>query len=292
MAGEFFKTNWRALFATAVFVIILGGLLSWHTYTSPKTVWNDMLVNNLAARSVTKNQVVSSGTSADVQSVSIQFGPPYAARSLVTVRSEAGGVTTETLATQDAAFLRYADITDATGKKDYSSLVNVWAKAGNDNTGSQLKQVFNKAVLDLSIAPVPPIGYLDAAKRNEIVRYIHQEQVFAPDFAHVKSEVINGREVYTYTVTVKLAPYLRMMQEFARVYGLKDLESISPTEYQSATLKLDISADKLSHQMARVASSTLGLNETYTDYGVIQNLQPPTKTVSISELQKRLASVK
>lgn len=292
MTGDFFKTNWRILFAVSVLAIILAVFLSWHTYTSPQTAWHDMLVNNLSARSVTKNQVVSSDGESQIQNATIQFGPQYTARSLVTVQNGAGSVTTETLATPTDAYLRYANITDKTKKHDYDSLVNIWAKAGNDSTGDNLRQVFNNSILDISIAPVPPVGYVEPGKRAELLQYLASEAVFSPDYKQVKTEVINGRKVYTYTVTVKLAPYLRAMQEFAHVYGLKDLDSVNPNEYQSATLKLNISVDKLSHQMARVTSTTLGLNETYTDFGRIQAMTLPTKTVSVGDLQNRFQAIK
>jgi hypothetical protein len=251
-----------------------------------------MLTNNLTARTVTKNQVVSSSGQTDVQRATLIFGPSYVARALVTIQNSSGEVTTETVATPTAAYLRYAAITDAAKKHDYSKLVNTWAKAGDDDTGTKMRQIFNNSLLDLSLAPIPPVGYVDNDIRSQLLDYITDQSVFAPDYENVKSQVVNGRQVYTYTVTVKLAPYLRMMQEFARVYGLKDLDNISPNEYQAASLKLDISVDKLSHQMARVSSTALGLNETFTDYGLKQTIELPSKTVSVSELQSRLQAVK
>jgi hypothetical protein len=82
------------------------------------------------------------------------------------------------------------------------------------------------------------------------------------------------------------------MQGFAHVYGLKLLDDISAAEFTSSKpVTITLSVDKRSHQMVRIIYPTSGFSETYTDYGVVRTITLPTKTISETELQKRVQAV-
>jgi hypothetical protein len=273
--------------------LLVASVLMWwkFVYLSPKRAFEDMLVNNLTTTNVTKNVLSGSNDEANLQRISMHLGAQNIIRSLATVRSSTGSATTETLATPNAGFVRYTSITDTQTKQNYSAVINRWATSAK-GASDDVSKLFSQSLLDVNSAPVPPLGYVEAEKRDELLDYMRDEQVFTPDYSTVKQQVVNGRKVYVYDVSVKLAPYLRMMQEFSHVYGLKDLDAISPTDYQSATpIRIALSVDKVSHEMSRIAFASNGFNETYTDYGVAKHIELPTKTITTAELSNRLKAL-
>ncbi len=288
---EFFQKPVAAVVGLLVLLLVVAGAVGWHGYTSPKRVFDDMLVNNLTTSAVTKSTISTTSTTASLQQANLQLGGTDATRWLVTIEQKSGSVTTESIGTKGAGYVRYLNIAGAQKSANYTSLLNVWAKAGKSDTDTSLSKLFSQTMLDVSAAPAPPIGNINPSDRAEILTYIKNEDVFTPDYGKVKTAQINGRKVYEYGVAVKLAPYLRMMQAFAHTYGLKDLDAVNPSDYQSVQpVTISVSVDVLSHQMARVTYATNGFSETYSDYGIARPIQLPTHTISTAELQKRLTA--
>jgi hypothetical protein len=289
---EFLEKPISAIAGLLLAVVVIVAAISWHTYTGPKRAFNDMLVNNLTTSAVTKSIVSTTSTTASLQQANLQLNGSDATHWLVTTEQKSGSVTTESIGTQNAGYVRYVHIQGADKSKSYDSLVNVWAKSSKNDTNKSLGSLFSQTMLDVSIVPIPPIGNVNADSRRDMLEYMKGEAVFTPDYAHVKKGVVNGRKVYEYPVSVKLAPYFRVMQAFAHVYGLKDLDSISPSDYQSVEpIKLTISVDTLSHQMLRVSHAASGFSETFSDYGITKNITIPTHTTTTVELQKRFDAV-
>jgi hypothetical protein len=201
-------------------------------------------------------------------------------------------VTTDSIGTPTKGYVRYTNITPAKNKQAVNDLLGVWAEADAGSTTSSLPNLFASSLLDLNAAPVPPVGNPTPATRNEMLSYIKTQNVFAADYSKVTNGVINGRKVENFPVSVKLAPYIALMQAFASSYNLKQLERLSASQYQSAApVKLTIAVDKLSHQMVRVTYTTTGFSETFTDYGIERHVTLPAHTISQDALQQRLKNV-
>ena len=280
----------RVIILTLAAMIIALALWWTQVFTSPERAYNGMLVNNLTTSSVTKSELATSGEQSALQRVTLNLGAVNAARWLVTITQGKTAVTTESIGTPNGGYVRYVEIKGQGKQSNFDRVLNVWAK-GTKQEGSSLQDLFSQAVLDVGSAPVPPIGNPPADIRRSLLKYINAEKVFTPDYKSVKSEVINGRQVYSLTVSVKLAPYLKMMQSFANVYGLTTLQDINPTEYQAAApLKLTISIDKTAHTMLRVAYQPANFVETYSDYGIRNSVNLPDAKITTQELQKRLQS--
>lgn len=285
----------RWIFVCVVVVVSLTAIW-WHAvYQSPKRAFWDMLSLNLSTSSVTKNEVTSGSDNSVTQHISLQLGEQNASRWLVTVTQKTGSVTTDSIGTPTAGYVRYTHVADSKGQAGakYAGVVNVWAKAPASDTNSSLSTLFSDALLDMGSAPVPPIGNVPAGTRADMLEYIAVQQVFAPDFSKVKEVNVNGRKTYEIPVKVKLAPYIRLMQVFAHTYGLTSLDDISATDYQAAQpVTVQVYVDVLSHRLARIVYPTTGFNETYTDYGVERDITLPTKTVNETVLQNKLKAVR
>jgi hypothetical protein len=275
-------------------IVLLAGVVLWwqFVYLSPRYAFNDMLDLNLSTTSVTKNQLASSNSQVSLQRINMQFGVQNTVRSVATVRSAAGSVTTETIGKPGVAYVRYTNISDAGKSHKYTNVVNVWAKASQTSSNTPTG-LFTQSVLDVTAAPTLPVGFVEQGQRANMLTYIKDEKVFTADYTKVATKTINGRAAYEYPVSVKLAPYLRLMQQYAHTYGLKDLDQLSPSDYQSAApVKITVAVDKVSHQMLRVTLPSSGFNETYTDQGIFKPIATPTTTISADALQQRLNAIK
>ena len=120
-----------------------------------------------------------------------------------------------------------------------------------------------------------------------MVAFMKDQQVFTADYGKVTAVTVGGRKAYEFPVKVKLAPYVRLMQAFAHSFGLKELDSLSASQYQDAQpSEVKIAVDVLSHRMLRLTFPATGFSETFSDYGIAHSVQPPTKTITASELQR------
>jgi hypothetical protein len=277
-----------------VAILLIAGVVIWwqSVYVSPQRMFADMLVNNLTTASVTKNEVSTTNGSTLTQRINLQLGGSNSSRWIVTVQQKTAAVTTDSIGTTTTGYVRYTQITPVKNQSAVDNVLGVWAKADANSKTSTLPNLFSNSLLDLNSAPVPPVGNPTPATRNAMLDYIKTQGVFTVDYSKVTKSVINGRQVENFPVSVKLAPYIRLMQAFANAYGLKQLDQLSASQYQSAApVKITVAVDRLSHQMTRVTYPTTGFNETYTDYGLMHNITLPTKTITEANLQQRLTQV-
>jgi hypothetical protein len=275
-------------------LLLLAAFLWWNfVYQSPHRVFESMLVNNLRTSSVTKYEKTTGGNQTAEQYVRLQLGGTTASRWLVSISQPGLKVTTESIGTPTTGYVRYVAASSSQKKADgapvdLSPILDIWGKAAPKEQSS-LTQLFSQSVLDIGTVPAPPIGNVTPEQQENITAFIKQQGVFTPDYKSMQRKALAGREVYVYKVSVKLAPYVRMMQVFANNIGLKDLESLDPTQYQSAApIAIEMSVDPTSHQLKQIAYAGSGFTETYSDYGLTSPITIPTKTIPATELQTRL----
>jgi len=284
--------------AIAALVIVLGGGLLWWQFIwqSPQHVFQDMLINNLETPSVTKQASATNQGQTISQVVQQQMGGTNVADWVVDVRQGDSAVDTESLGTPQTGFIRYTNIATAQRKAnsqsyDFSGLLNVWGKS-DGKTDTSLNQLFGQTLLDVSSAPLPPIGNLPDNERMDILNDIRNGKIFSPNYGSVKREVVDGHAVYTYAMSVPLPAYLSMMQRFARDLGLKSLDTVDPSQYISiAPIPITLSVDRASHQLVRAAYEKSGFTQTYGGWGIIAPIQIPHTTVTTTDLQGRIQAI-
>lgn len=274
--------------------VVVACFLWWAVvWQNPRHVFEDMLANSLTTSSVTRRAAAASGNQRIEQSVRLDMGNTNAADWLVTATQASSTVTTESIGTPQTGYIRYVDISSTLKSKngqafDFSSVLNIWGKS-DGVTDTSLNELFSESLLDISSAPIPPIGNLPAAQRANILAYINDENIFTPDYTKVKRETINGRAVYTYPVTVQLGAYVRMMQAFAHDLGLTSLDTIDPSQYSTvAPIAITISVDRASHELARVTYGGTGFSQTYVDWGLVTPITLPRTAITTTELQRRV----
>lgn len=198
-------------------------------------------------------------------------------------------VITDAISTPEHDYVRYAKIDtsrkDENGKPyDFSSAVNVWAKGESDGSNQTLAQM---------LLGLFPMGNVPAEDRDEILDFMKENSVFSANYNKVKKETMNGRPVYTYEVQLLPQPYVEMLKRYGAAVGLSDqVTNLNPADYaDSAPTKLTVSIDVLSRhlRLLKLDPSSGGRTESYSGYGIRQDVQLPTKTITTSELQQRLS---
>jgi hypothetical protein len=292
-----YKYSTAIITAAAVLLVVISGLVWWYfVHLSPSRVFWGAMENNLRVPSVTKHVTASQGGQNLDQYIRLQLGSTNAADWLVTLKQQNSTVVTESVGTPTTGYVRY--IKAATSQKhqdgsayNFNNVLNVWAKADNASTDS-LSQLFSQTILDISKVPAPPIGNLPPEYQQNLLDFMHDQSVFAPDYTHMKRETLDGRSVYVYDVKVSLMPYARMMQAFAHDTGLKDLDNLDPTQFRSAEpVKLRFVIDAAGHQLREITSEDQAFKQTYDSYGLTNPIEIPRSTISVTELQKRLQSL-
>lgn len=278
--------------------LLTASIAWWFTvYIGPKHVFWSMIENSLRTSSVTLKTDQSRGDSRLKQLIHVDTGAADMARSLTTLKEGDTEVKTEILGTKEADFTRYISIRSAT-KADVSGVKNVWARA--DDSAQSETQLSNHRLyaqttlgVGLPLGSVPvPVGDVSATKRQQLLDFIRNQDVYRPDFQHVKKDYKHGRLLYTYDVTIQSILYISLMKAFAADLGLRDLEAANPNSFQDQpTIKVSLTVDALSHRLARVNFPELNYAQEYESYGLPLKAELPKQAISGTELQKRLEAI-
>lgn len=287
------RATWLSVVAGVVLLCLSGWLWWTKIYQSPKNVFWGAVENNLATTSVTKHTVQKSNSQTLDQYAQLVFGEQPKTHWLTTITQPKTAVTTESIATPDAGYVRYTHVVSVQKNKqgqslDFSHITNVWAKAtAKDN--SSLTSLFNQTLLDVSSVPTLPIGNLTAKQRSTLVDYMRKNTVFATTYSAAKHTTVNGQEAYVYTVQVTLDPYLHMMQQFADYENTHVLDSVDPSNYQnSAPVTITLAISPTSHQLVQLSSPSNGFEENYSGYNTAESVSLPAHTIPLAELESRL----
>jgi hypothetical protein len=284
----------HALVLAAVVLVMVGSFAWWQfIWQDPHRVFDDMIASNLQTASVTKTITAGNATQSVDQIVRLQMGSTNAADWFVEATQNGASVTTESIGTSTTGYVRYLNIASnkqsaAKNHLNFKSVLNMWAHA-DGKSDANLTTLYAQSLFDITSAPTPPIGNLPESQRENILSFIQDQKVFVPDYGSVKSETIGGKGVYTYTVMVQLAPYVRMMQAFAHDLGMNNLNTLDPEQYVNLPpIAVTMSVDRMSHQLVKLAYGSSGYIQTYGDWGQITPITLPAHTITTTELQTRL----
>lgn len=285
------------LASISIIILLIAGTLGWYRlyYTNPSEVFSRMLHNSLSTPGVTK-VVSQSDTDQQLdQRAQLVTTPTQRVRSTVILRQGAGGdtlITTESIGTTHADYVRYADLKTnqktAEGKDfNFAAILNIWGKADSNDTTSGGAQLYNQTVLG-----VVPVGNLDATLRQQLLNQIINDNVYTVNYATIKKTKQAGRPVYSYDVSVMPVAYVSMLKAYARDIGLKQLEPVDPNQYAgSAPLKFNFNIDVWSGALTQITYKDSKRTEKFSSYGVHPQIELPTKTVPIEQLQSKLQEI-
>ena len=287
---------------------VLAVLAAWQALYSqpdPAQLFRKTFLQSLATSGVTIQSDQKAQNAEARQTVQYSFGAFNISRTLTTLQQNNTTITDELIGTPTTNYTRYVGIQTnqrgANGKPlNFSSILNVWATSAvpGPNKISNTSPLFSQAVLGVGL-PVGgtalPIANLPPAARNKLVRLALTGGAYTVDYKKVKIQKRAGRLQYVYPVSVAPEAYATFMKEAAKAMGLRDLNGLDPASFhgQSAlqmALTVDVrSAHLVAAQLGGAASS---YRQSYGSYDVPVMASLPTHTISMNELQQRLANLR
>lgn len=282
-----------SLVAAGVIVLATGGAWLYVQHNDPDRLFWAMMNNNLSTQAVSRTALQDDGQQKVRQVTEAQTSPDALANGQTTIvqGGEQGATAiTESIGTPTADYVRYTKVeTSQKGADgaplDFSGVLNVWGVSKSED-GTTSGQLYNEAVLGLF-----PVGSLTASQRKALIGQMKDTNAYT--FMLDKTERHGARVTYIYNVKINPVAFVSVLKQFASDMGLNQLKNVDPNQYSSTQpIDVQVSIDNLSRQMTRVSYSDGYRVETLSGYGSLKPLQqPPTKTISVDELQYRLQSV-
>lgn len=285
----------KTLVTVGITLLVIFGWLWWKkVYTSPRVVFREMLDTNLSVYSTTKQTKTAQSSESQDQASQINLGAQNAVHIKVSLtqkdENSESTVASESIGTPTADYNRYISIKtnqkNAEGKEmDFSKVIGIWGKSdASAKDQSTPAQYFKQ-----SLAGIVPVANLSPQNRQKILKMLEDKKVYTPKYDSIKQEVIDGKPVFTYSVEVKLQPYVEVLQEITKLSGLGTLEGLDPDQYKEAPpVKVSMSIGKISRQLMRLKLEDAGREESFNSFGLRKFIDIPQNTIPQAELQQRI----
>ena len=281
-----FKQSISLAVGLAVILLGVSGWLYWdRILMNPDRALQDMLGRSLQTTSVTK--VVTQTGAKQAVRLNYESEPLVRGVTILSQNNQAGGssVTTETLGTKQADYVRYTNIaTNGQPTPGVEEVLNIWATQDN-NIGLEARPVFlNEASLSLI-----PFGNLSDADKQK-VDAANSRQVYS--YEATKTKWVRGRPVIIYSMNIKPADLIEVLKTYSEVTGIGDENQLRSEDYINArNLTVEIAIDAFSRQLVNISYPDAGRNEEYNGYGVKNTVNLPEQTISVVELQSKIQNL-
>lgn len=282
------QVNLLLMVGTGIIVFVFGVWLWWtQIYTDPERAFWRMLDNNLRTYGASKT-VSQAGNDGSLEQKSyVIFGdqPMVSGRTII-VQSREGGaksrVVTESIGTKDTNFLKYSEIkTGAAPEPNFSPITNVWSSKKVEGSGESL--------LGEAVFGTFPFALLTSSDRQEIMKFIREQNVYKPQYE--KTESGAGGTVYVYSVEINTPKYVQLLKKIDQKLGLGQLSGLNPDDYaNSPSVNVQVSMTQLA-QLRKVVYKDNNREETFDTSGAHVSTDVPGNSISQDELQSRLQAV-
>lgn len=281
--------------AVATCMLVVSGAFWWNrVFMDPDKVFQSMLANNLSSISFSKNVKQDDGRSSVDQTAFVSFQAPDITSETRTILGERSAtsrnitkVTTETIGTKDADYVRYVSAEGADNlsiTNNLSKVFGVWASRNPDIAKGESSAFLNEAVFS-----IVPYGNLTQEQRSELINYINQKNLYQFDESKVQRSSEDGRYIYTYDVNLHPATYIDVLKKYSELTGVGDTSQLDSSQYQNAgSITLRMKVDILSRQLISVQYPSSARTETYPSRNLIRDTKVPTQTIPFEQLQNLL----
>lgn len=285
----------RLMMIVGCIVVVIFGWLWWSKiYQSPRRVFNAMLANNLSSYGVSMQSTQGEGNETKQR---LQLGgAPFIKSATKVTETDAAGAqvvfTREEIVTPSTGFVRYPEVSikGKDGKDlDFSSVTSLWGK--QDLSQDQATQgSFAQMLYD--IVDIIPLGNVPYAQRQELLRYIAENNVYQVDYANVKRSTQNGRTVFEYPVQVKPDKYIELLKRFDAAMGLNILTKLDPTQFAGEdSVVFTISVDAMSRNLVSASRQGSGSTQTFSGHGAYTTSALPATTIPKAELETKIQQI-
>lgn len=277
-----FNYNYRLIFGLVGVIIFAGWLYCSEVVKGPENVFWASLNNNLSTASVVRTIEQKQVGLEVARSARVSSGEQLSLRSIVdikqtTPKNKVTKVKSENIITKYKNVARYISIESDTKKDEINRIENKWFL-----DPSSEEQNLNSIHEALGLAPgyitgSPPFVLLGNGEKAVVLPKL--KDVYKPNFSSVKKININGKQAYEYETEVNVSNYVRFLQSIRGQLGLADL-GLNPEDYeQNEPIKIIITININGRQIIRINDKEQNRQESYSNYGVISNLQIPEPEV-------------
>jgi hypothetical protein len=256
----------------------------------PDRILDGMLDKSLQTTSVYRTVGQSGGQNTVNQATYVAFTPETMAQSFTTLReiNDLGRttVTTETLGNDQTDYVRYNSIKiESTTKRNFDNVVNVWGKREANAETGQATSFLNDALF-----VIVPFGNLNPEQRKIMTDEINKVGLY--DAESTKTSIKSGRPIITYDIKLDPQALVTVLAKYVEVTGIGKSANLDPASYEGATkLDVELEVDVLSRHVKAIRFANSGRTESYTSYNVVRQIQKPTETIDVNELQSRLQTL-
>lgn len=272
----------------------LFGASGWYWYqnvlTNPERILSGMLDKSLQTTSVSRNVTqVGEGNNVN-QSVYLSFTPDIKAQTITKLSEKTATatttVTTETIGTPDADYVRYSavDISGGDAKQNFDSVLNTWGANKATATGQA------PAFLNDALFVIVPFGNLNSSQRVALKNEIRDVNLYK--FQDSKIDFNNGRPYIDYNIGLTPKALVQVLAKYVEMTGVGNADELVPERYEGAPeIQVQLRVDLLSRHVRTIQFEGTGRLETYTGYNTKREVTLPTETITIDELQSRLTKI-
>lgn len=289
----FTSTKFIATTLILVSLVLLGGsAYVWYNriFSDTDRVFYGMLSRSLETDSITRTVTQKDSSRTANQTYYIAFSPQTTMESTTVVEQvgqdrQTSSVTTKTIGQKNADYVQYSKISipqSQSGGSDFSKVLNQWAKRENNPEKGEQAQFLDEAIFTFI-----PFGNFSQENRADLIEMIKQKNVYTLSNSQISYQ--EGRPVMQMTVSIKPKALIEVLRQYAEYSGIGDQSLLNPADYEkAANIGVDVKIDMLSRHLTQLDFPGQTRSETYTAYGLNRNIEIPTKTQTIPELQSKL----
>ena len=271
------KQTVLAIVLTGIVVFAIVSYFGWtKVYENPARVFWDGIANDLATSQVIRQiNEQSTGTTLS-ETIRLNLSGGDLAQANTTLTNLGSSISTETIGTPYADYVKYTDIIDKAHNQkviplSLRSLIGVWVKHSPGTLKSPLTHLLGQSILG-----VVPTAYIPEPQRQALMVLAHK--AFKPDLSTVSTRTINGKRAYVYRVKISAVNYAEFVSTFCSDEGFGRPAFLRPGNFSAgSTYDLQFSINPQSHEILQINYGH-GHVENYSGYGVPTSITIPTHT--------------
>lgn len=259
---------------------------------APAVFW-DALAAGMTMPGITCTIKDGVDVNSSVQIAALDLASKTNLRLTTTLKQAGSQVTTDSIETKAAEYVRYTQFQtaqkNAAGQSlDFQDILNVWTKQAVQP--SAVNRQYDKTAYGGCIVPLADIT---DSQKNGFMSELRKAQVFQTNFAASTYKSWFNGPTRSYQVTIQPVPYLTFIKKLASSMGSHIYDDVVTADYtsrQPEQLTFVIQAN--THRLLSITNNSTKRTMTFSAYGVRPDTTPPTKTISVDELQQRLTAIK
>jgi hypothetical protein len=285
----------HAIIGAIIIALILIGFSGWLWWTkiliNPDRVLDDALAKSLQINSVSRTVTQGDANSNVNQTAYLSFfAPTITAESTSKLTQKASqrkdvSVTTQTIGTNQADYVRYASVDGAEnlpGAEVFQKVVGTWAKREENSAAKDSLTFLNESLFSIVV-----FGNIDNDARAHLLKMMSDKKLY--HYTSVSRTVDNYRPVFVYDMTIKPADLIDVLAEYAKITGAVKADQFNAADYVNApAIPIKLTIDIASRNVLKIDYASTARTEVYSGHNLYRQINFPTDTISVDELQKRL----